>query len=177
MVDGFMLFCRFAAATPFFVLVAAIAMLLVAGFDEGFKPCPNFRMVSSKCSNSRSKYTCNVYVKYDTFCGQSMHPRVTTCCRVPCLQNFTTYFDANGNSDDCYSQTFVGMSVAIGGFALLGVSLFWLFALWGMCKLWPQYCTFNYLVHGINYRAAAVAGTTPVTVDDPPSRVEEVQIV
>jgi hypothetical protein len=139
MVDGYKLFSIFATATPFLVLAAAVAMLLVAGFDQGFKPCPNSRMVPSKCTSSRYS-RCYANMKYNTFCGQTMHPRVTMCCRVPCFQNFTTYFDADGNPDDCYSQTFVDMSIALGGFALLGVSLFWFLLLWGVCILYPRFC-------------------------------------
>lgn len=49
--------------------------------------------------------------------------QVTTCCRVPCFQNFSTYFDLDGNPDDCISQPFASMSVAVLGFVLLGLSL------------------------------------------------------
>ena len=157
MVDKFLLFVRIAAALPFLLLVAAIPMLLVAGLDEDFKPCPNYRMVSSKCSSGKSKSCVNKYMQYKTFCGQTMQPRVTTCCRVPCGQNQTTYFDAKGNPDDCYSQAFAQMPVAIGGLALLGIGLFWLLAMWGMCKAVPHTCNLNYVLRGIGFNDAAAA--------------------
>jgi hypothetical protein len=69
----------------------------------------------------------------------------------PCLQNYTTYIDSKGNTDDCYSQPYVAMAVPIGGFALLGVSLFWLLRLCIFTKSLPQYCNINYnMIHGID---------------------------
>lgn len=190
MMNKFMLFIRIAATTPILLLAAALSMLLVAGFDEGFKPCPNYKRVETKCTSSKStsSSTCYTLVGYQNFCGQTMHPRATTCCRVPCLQNFTTYFDSKGNADDCYTQAFVAMSVPIGGFALLGVSLFWLLCLCAMTKLFPQYCNVNYIVRGIDAaQPSAIGGkSTPDTIDDQVSHershkssgdVEQVQIV
>ncbi len=110
--------------TPILLLGAAIIMLLVAGFDEGFKPCPSNRQTF--VSGGKGKGKTATYTTYSNFCGQTMNPRVTTCCRVPCFQNFTTNFDPEGNPDDCFTQTFAQFSVAIAGFCVLGISLFWL---------------------------------------------------
>jgi hypothetical protein len=189
--NKFMLFVRMAATFPILVLAAAICMLLVAGFDEGFKPCPSYRRLEATCATA-SRRTCIAFVKYENFCGQTMHPRATKCCRVPCLQNYTTYFDSNGNSADCYTQEFVAMSLSIAGFILLGISLFWMLCTWAMIKLFPQYCNFNYIVRGIDCRASGIdsvgSKSTPVAIDDqvqpewPPecsgsANVEQVQIV
>jgi len=94
-------------------------MVLVARFDESFKPCPITIYVKSKSKTQTS----GTYI-FPNFCGQTMNPRVTTCCRVPCSQNFTTYFDLQGNPDDCVSQSFETMAVTIIGFVSLGSCLF-----------------------------------------------------
>ena len=145
MVDGYRLFSIFATTTPFLVLAAAIAMLLVAGFDQGFKPCPNFRMVASKCSSSRYS-KCSSYMKYSTFCGQTMHPRVTTCCRVPCFQNFTTYKDLDGNSVDCLSQPFEIMVLTIYGYSFFSFGVFLMTVFYLISRRFPENFTFNTLV-------------------------------
>ena len=111
-------FQRITFVTPILLLAAAIIMLLVARFDEGFKPCPSNRQIGSGGKRRAAQ------IHYPNFCGQTMNPRVTTCCRVPCFQNFTTNFDEDGNPDDCFTQTFAQFSVAIVGFCILGVSLF-----------------------------------------------------
>jgi ABC-type sugar transport system permease subunit len=113
--------CSFSSVfflVPFSLFAAAIIMVLVARFDESFKPCPITIYVKSKSKTQTS----GTYI-FPNFCGQTMNPRVTTCCRVPCFQNFTTYFDLDGNPDDCISQPFASMSVAVVGFVLLGLSL------------------------------------------------------
>ena len=115
---------RIIFVTPILLLAAAIIMLLVARFDEGFKPCPSNRQTF--VSGGKGKGKTATYTTYSNFCGQTMNPRVTTCCRVPCFQNFTTNFDKDGNPDDCFTQTFAQFSVAIAGFCILGISLFWL---------------------------------------------------
>jgi hypothetical protein len=115
---------RIIFVTPILLLAAAIIMLLVAGFDEGFKPCPSNRQ--TYVAGGKGKQGKYEYTTYSNFCGQTMNPRVTTCCRVPCFQNFTTNFDPEGNPDDCFTQTFAQFSVAIAGFCILGISLFWL---------------------------------------------------
>jgi hypothetical protein len=149
---------RVAWALPFLTLAAAIPMILVAAFDEGFKPCPSFNDVKSNyCkigTGQGTKNPCeNTYSheRYDTFCSQTMQPRVTTCCRVPCGQNHTTYFDADGNQADCYSQPFKHMPVAVGGLALLGIALFWLLANLCCCRTWPHpgTCSLNFILRGI----------------------------
>jgi hypothetical protein len=117
-------FHRIIFVTPILLLAAAIIMLLVAGFDESFKPCPSNRQ--TYVDGGKGKGEIAIYTTFSNFCGQTMNPRVTTCCRVPCFQNFTTYFDPKGNPDDCFSQTFGQMSLAIVGFCILGISLFWL---------------------------------------------------
>ena len=113
---------RIIFVTPILLLAAAIIMLLVARFDEGFKPCPSNRQTF--VSEGKGKGNTATYTTYSNFCGQTMNPRVTTCCRVPCFQNFTTNFDKDGNPDDCFSQTYAQFSVAIAGFCILGISLF-----------------------------------------------------
>jgi hypothetical protein len=157
MVDKFLLFVRSAAALPFLMIAAAITMLLVAGLDEDFKPCPNYRYASSKCSSGKTKSCVSKFTKFETFCGQTMQPRVTTCCRVPCGQNETTYFDADGNPDDCYPQAFPQMSLSIGGFILLGIGHFWVLCLWGMCWAVPRTCNLKYVLRGISYDDAQAA--------------------
>jgi hypothetical protein len=109
---------RIIFVTPILLIAAAIIMLLVARFDEGYKPCPSNRQYGPGGKRGAR------YIHYPNFCGQTMNPRVTTCCRVPCFQNFTTNFDEDGNPDDCFTQTFAQFSVAIVGFCILGVSLF-----------------------------------------------------
>ena len=104
---------------PFSFFVAGIIMVLVARFDESFKPCPVY-IRENKYSKTRNSGT----YTFSNFCGQTMNPRVTTCCRVPCSQNFTTYFDLQGNPDDCVSQSFETMAVTIIGFVSLGSCLF-----------------------------------------------------
>jgi hypothetical protein len=113
---------RILFVTPILILAAAVTMMIIAGADENFKPCP---------STKRSFHTVKgkqktVYTTFSNFCGQTMNPRVTTCCRVPCFQNFTTYFDLDGNPDDCFSQNFGEMSLAIVGIICLSISLFFL---------------------------------------------------
>ena len=119
-------------------------------------------------------------------CGQAMHPRVATCCRVPCLQNYTTYFDSKGNPDGCYTHPYVAMAVPIGGFALLGVSLFWLLCLCIFTKSLPRYSNINYIIHGMDTAQQAavdsVSGKSKTGNDnDQVSRnaadVEQVQIL
>ncbi len=144
MVETFkeLLCIRLICIFPFLVLIASVALLLVAAFDEGFKPCPNFNTVSTKCSGtdrSGRPRICDESVKFGNFCGQSMHPRVTKCCRVPCLQNFTTYFDAAGNPADCFSQPFREMPVAIAGCVLLARSLAVLLLVGYTCRVVPGF--------------------------------------
>jgi len=126
---------------------AGLTCLLVARFDEGFKPCPNYKDLGSTCSRSPTgKLVCTPgLLKFGTFCGQTMHPRVTTCCRVPCNQNFTTYVDKDGNPADCYSQPFETMVLSIIGYAFLSVgSVFSAFMYW-MSTCYPDQFTFNAL--------------------------------
>ena len=169
---------RVAWALPFLLLAAAIPMILIAGFDEGFKPCPSFNGVKSTVTPCRggtgggTKKTCeytNTYVRYDSFCSQTMQPRVTTCCRVPCGQNHTTYFDADGNQADCYSQPFKHMPVAVGGLALLGIGLFWLLVNLWCCKNWPHpgTCNINYIVRGIRVDNSTKASAKEATANSP----------
>jgi hypothetical protein len=113
-------FIRIIFVTPIFLLAAAIIMLLVARFDEGYKPCP-YNRPAGYAGKRKTAFTA-----FPNFCGQTMNPRVTTCCRVPCFQNFTANFDPDGNPDDCVTQTFGQFSVAIAGFCVLGISSFFL---------------------------------------------------
>ncbi len=143
--DAFIkLFCiRVISATPLLVLIIAITLLVVVGFDEGFRPCPNFNSVSYKCSNKNDRYgrpsNCVAIVEFGNFCSQTMHPRVTTCCRVPCFQNFTTYFDASGQPADCFSQPFKDMPVAIAGIVLLALSVVSLVLVCSLCRVLPGF--------------------------------------
>jgi hypothetical protein len=144
MVETFkeLLCIRLICIFPFLVLIASVALLAVVAFDEGFKPCPNFNSVSTKCSGtdrSGRPRICDELVEFGTFCGQSMHPRVTTCCRVPCLQNSTTYFDAAGKLADCLSQPFREMRVAIAGCVLLALSLAALLLVCNSCRVVPGF--------------------------------------
>jgi hypothetical protein len=131
----------------FFVLCipAGITCLLVAGFDEGFKPCPNYKNLGTTCSRSSTgKQVCKQQLlKFDTFCGQTMHPRVTTCCRVPCFQNFTTHFDSDGNPADCYSQPFETMVLSIIGYSCLSVGVVFSAFFYWMSTCFPDQFTFN----------------------------------
>ena len=74
-------------------------------------------------------------------------------------QNETTYFDANGNPDDCYPQAFPQMSLSVGGFILLGIGLFWLLCMWGMCWAIPRICNLNYVLRGIGYNDVLLPAT------------------
>ncbi len=154
MVDKFLLFML---AVPFLMIASAIPMLLVAGLDEDFKPCPNYRTVKYDCRSSKKRSCSNKYTKYENFCGQTMQPRVTTCCRVPCGQNKTTYFDGDGNPDDCYPQAFAEMSVSIGGFILLGIGLFWVLALCVTCRVAPRSLNLNIVLRAIGYNDGQAA--------------------
>jgi len=84
--------------------------------------CHHYGPITIYVKSKSKRQTSGTYI-FPNFCGQTMNPRVTTCCRVPCFQNFTTYFDLDGNPDDCISQPFASMSVAVVGFVLLGLSL------------------------------------------------------
>lgn len=149
--------------TPFLVLITAVSLLVVAGFDEGFQPCPNFNSVSYLCDNGqtdrkgRKSLTCDKRVEFGIFCGNNMHPRVTTCCRVPCLQNVTTYFDAEGKPADCFSQPFRDEPVAIAGCVLLALSLVSLLLVCTVCKVVPGFlANIRFIVSG---RRSAVDST------------------
>jgi hypothetical protein len=140
------MFCiRVMWLVPFLLLLTAIVLLVVAGFDEGFQPCPNFNSVSYTCSDGKTdRYgtkspTCDTRVEFGIFCGNTMQPRVTTCCRVPCQQNFTTYFDAKGKPADCFSQSFKDEPVAIAGCVLLALSLASLLLVCTVCKVIPGF--------------------------------------
>ncbi len=137
------------------LVCAAITCFLVVGFDEGFKPCPSYKRTGTTCSRSSGtkKQVCKTSVlTFDTFCGQTMHPRVTTCCRVPCFQNFTTYFDSDGNSADCYSQPWQDMLISTWAWTCLAIGLFgWisLFICCRPCSGMAHLVTFNVLVRGM----------------------------
>ncbi len=160
MIDTFkeMLFIRVISVTPILVLITAIALLVVVGFDEAFNPCPSFNSVSYKCSKTDGRtgrpINCSTLVMFDNFCSQTMHPRVTTCCRVPCFQNFTTYFDASGTAADCFSQPFKDMPAAIAGFVLLALSVASLLLVCSVCRVVPGF------VANIMYIVSGRRGTT-----------------
>ena len=101
---------------PVSFLAAGIIMVLVARYDENLKVCPIQALKSSKSSRRSNQKT---WTAFPEFCGQTMNPRVTTCCRVPCFQNFTTYFDFDGHPADCVSQPFEMMYLAVPGFVFL----------------------------------------------------------
>lgn len=155
------MFCiRLLFAFPNLVLITAVALLVIAGFDEGFKPCPSFNTVSCPSTGTTRPIRCDKLVEFGYYCGQTMNPRVTTCCRVPCQQNFTTYFDAQGNSADCFSQPFREMPVAIAGCVLLALSLVALLLACTVCRVVPGFLdNIMYLVNG---RRPATAGSNSV---------------
>jgi hypothetical protein len=137
------------------LVVGAVTCLLVAGLDEGFNPCPIKKNIGTVCSkksaSKNSKSVCTTtWLTFDTFCGQTMHPRVTTCCRVPCFQNVTTYFDSDGNPADCYSQPWQDFAISTGMWACLAVGLAFWIALFMMCrsKSYAWLVTFDVLVLG-----------------------------
>ena len=158
------LFCiRLIFVSPILLLITAIALLVVAGFDEGFKPCPNFNTVSSACPGTDRQgrpRVCDVPVEYGNYCGQTMNPRVTTCCRVPCQQNFTKYFDAQGKPADCFSQPFREMPVAIAGCVLLALSLAALLLACSICRVVPSFL--DNIMFLVNGRRPATTGSTGV---------------
>ena len=127
---------------------AGIICLLVARYDENFKPCPSYVRVDTTCSSRTGKttYCKDVFMKFENFCGQTMNPRVTTCCRVPCFQNFTTYKDLDGNSKDCYSQPFEIMVLTIYGYSFFSVGVFFMTVFYLISKRFPENFTFNTLV-------------------------------
>ena len=40
---------------------------------------------------------------------------------------------------------------------MLGIGLFWLLAMWGMCKAVPHTCNLNYVLRGIGYNDGQAA--------------------
>jgi hypothetical protein len=135
---------------PPVLFAASLVMILVAGFDPAFKPCPNYGSALRQNEAGRENQPCWINGKksasctlkmteYPLFCGNHMQPRATTCCRVPCGQNDfnnvskTTYFDARGNSADCKTQEFKDMSLAVGGCTFLVFAFFLTLACW-----WPM---------------------------------------
>ena len=135
------------------LVVGAVTCLLVAGLDEGFNPCPFKQRNGTVCSkkSARKAPVCTpILLTFDTFCGQTMHPRVTTCCRVPCFQNVTTYFDSDGNPADCYSQPWQDFDISTGMWVFLAFGLAFWIALLMMCrsKGYAWLVTFDVLVLG-----------------------------
>ena len=137
------------------LVVGAVTGLLVAGLDEGFNPCPIKKNIGTVCSkksaSKNSKSVCRTtWLTFDTFCGETMHPRVTTCCRVPCFQNFTTYFDSDGNPADCYSQPWQDFAISTGMWACLAVGLAFWIAFFICCRIksYAYLVTFDVLVLG-----------------------------
>jgi hypothetical protein len=162
------MFCiRLLFAFPILVLITAVALLVVAGFDEGFKPCPSFNTVSCPSGGGTRPIRCDKLVEFGNYCGQTMNPRVTTCCRVPCQQNFTTYFDAQGKPADCFSQPFREMPVAIAGCVLLALSLAALLLACTVCRVVPGFLdNIKYLVNG---RRPATTGSNSAGQELPES--------